>query len=238
MILFAEPARPGPLVLSDAAGAEVCVLWGAEVAANCQGTPLRLQVLAPDPIPLPVVDGLPVPAALAAILHACQGQGGLIHLRNPSATLGDGQIAYAEGIRLFGITSEADEASWDALLSLGQPTYGMRGRLRIDASSAHPAAVISALAFGCFVCEDGLELASLHEDRSGVQWAVVDPGSPVSAQIIVKGGFTLAVVPGLSGSYVDQGREGYARVVVAAGGCRLWTQPRLIAPRREAGCAT
>ncbi len=234
MILWADAEVPGALVLRDAAGAEAVRLWGAELAADGLGTPLRLRVLAPEPIALPPVDGLPAPAVLAAVLAAGQGRGALVHLRNPAQALGEERIAYAEGVRLFGIGSDADERCWDALLSLGQPCYGMRGRLRIDVSSAHPAAVVSALAFGGFVCEDGLALSELHEDRQGVRWRVA--ATEASAQVVIKGGFTAAEIPGAAGVYTDTGREGYARVVVAAGAGRVWTQPRLIAPRREAGC--
>jgi hypothetical protein len=234
VIRLADAEAPGPLALIDEAGAPCGDLWGAEIDAACLEGRLRARLLGPEPVPVPALDGLPMPAALAALVASVQGRGALVHLRNPAQALGPERIAYAEGIRLIGIGSDADEACWDRLLSLGQPCYGVRGRLRLDVSSAHPAAAVSALAFGSFVCEDGCRLRSLHEDRQGVRWAV--DADAARATVVVKDGFAAATIPGAAGAWQDRGHEGYVRVVVQAGAGRVWTQPRLIAPRREGGC--
>ncbi len=197
-----------------------------------------MQVLSPEAaapaLPAPGA-GEPATGLLARTLHALRGQGALLVLRNPAAAFGTARIAAAEGVRLFAMADADDEACWDAMLALGQPVYGLRGRQRIDCAVLHPASAISSLAFGMYVCEDGMEVAELHEDRAGVRWRIAGTG-PAEAQVIGRGGFPLATIAGTSGAYADTGREGVVRVVLARGSGRAWTQPRLVAPRQGGAC--
>jgi len=209
-------------------------LWHARLAWNCADAPLDLRVLAPEPIALPAPEASePVPGAIARCVRACAGQGALLLLANPAAALGPQRIALAEGVRLLALATAADEACWDALLALGQPCYGVRGTLAVEVLRPRPANVLSALSFGVFYASDGLTPESLDEDPRHVAWTCAEP---VSAEVIGRAGFTLASASGTTGRYDDRGNEGVVRVVLRAGVRTCWTQPRFIAPHKEA-CA-
>ncbi len=138
-------------------------------------------------------------------------------------------MAFAEGVRLMSIASAEDEACWDECLTHGRPVYGVRGRQACEILAPKPASLLSALAYGLFVCEEGLEMRELHEDRTQVGW---DTGrSETIASVVVRDGFEAARISGAQGRWVDQGRELYVRVVLRAGQDGCWTQPRFIAPR-------
>jgi hypothetical protein len=211
------------------------VLWTSVLAWRCQGQLLQLQLLAAEPVALPAYEASePASGALARLQQALLRHGGLLVLRNPAAAFSPERIALASGVRLFAVADPADEACWDAALSLGQPVYGLRGVISCSVATAHPAAVISALAYGNFCCEEGLTLERLEEDRSGVRLAA---RLPIAAAVIVRGGFEAARLQGAEVRWDDQGNEGYVRVVArATGGC-CWTQPRFIAPRQPGAAA-
>ncbi len=209
----------------------IAPLWNARLDWRCRDVPVALQVLAAEPVSLPAPEPTePAEGAIARLAQAIAGTGALILLRNPAQAFGPGRMSFAEGARLLAIASPEDEACWDEALSLGRPSYGVRGRLACEVLSARPASVLSALAYGLFVCEQGLALSRLLEDRSHVEW---DCGqADASASVVIRGGFEAAVIPGAQGAWQDRGTEIYVRVVVRAGSGACWTQPRFIAPRR------
>jgi hypothetical protein len=213
-------------------GPEGFHLWHARLLWNCRGTRLDLRVLAPEPITLPPPEETEaIPGAIARCVRACAGHGALLLLANPSEALGTERIALAEGIRLFAITSEADVQCWDALLALGQPCYGVRDRLAVEVLRPRPANLLSALSFGVFYAHDGLEPLSLEESPKHLAWTCAEP---VQAEVLGKRGFTLAELDGPTGRYDDRGNEGVVRAVLRAGGRSCWTQPRFVAPRKDA----
>lgn len=217
-----------------AGGPPGLALWHARLAWNCAGTPLDLRLLASEPLALPQPEpSEPVPGAIARCVRACAGSGALLLLANPAAALGPERIALAEGIRLMSIATPEDEACWDALLALGQPCYGVRDSLSIELLRPDPLGVLSALAFGSFQACDGLA-ATISESPRHVAWTCDEA---VAAEIIGRSGFTLASQTGTSGRYDDRGNEGVVRAVLRAGGRACWTQPRFVAPRKDA-CAS
>jgi len=213
-------------------GPDGLALWHTRLSWTCSDRPLDLRVFAPEPFALPESEpSEPVPGAIARCVRACAGTGGLILLANPAEALGPERIALAEGLRLMAITSASDEACWDALLAIGQPCYGVRGSLTVEVMRPRPANVLSALSFGVFFSSDGLLPTSLDESPKHVAW---NCDEPIEAEVIGRGGFTLATASGPSGRYDDRGNEGVIRVVLRAGSRTCWTQPRFIAPRKDA----
>lgn len=226
------PLDAGDVGLIAAGDGHDCRLWSQRLRWTCRGVNLDLIVLGPEPVELPSPERTEPPeGAVARVVKACAGWGALVLLANPAEAFGPGRIAFADGIRLIGIATPEDEACWDALLALGQPVYGVRGTVVIDAMSAHPASVISSLAYGnCLACE-GLEPVAFHEDRTSVSW---DAGrDDAVATIIIKGGFEAQRIAAPTGSYTDQGHERTVRIVLRSGDAACWTQPRMIAPRRH-----
>jgi hypothetical protein len=208
---------------------QVGSLWTRVLEWRCRDHILRLQILAAEEIGLPEnEESEPVTGAIARLQQALHGSGGLLVLRNASEAFGPGQIALTSGVRLFSITQAQDEACWDAALSLAQPVYALRGTVACECSSSHPAAVISALAYGNFVCEEGLSLERLDEDRTGVR---VVAGEPIDATVIIRGGFEAARLHGPDVRWEDRGNESYVRLVVRSATGTLWTQPRFVGPR-------
>jgi hypothetical protein len=208
-------------------------LWTRRIDWICRDRRLDLQVLAAEPLPLPEPESSePVEGAVARIVGALAGSGALALLRDPAAAFGVERIAFAEGLRLFSIASPEDEACWDAALTLGLPIYGLRGAIACEVLRPHPASVLSALAYGQFICEEGLTLGALHEDRSGVAWRT--EAADAEATVVIRGGFEVGRIQGTSGSWRDQGNEGYVRVVVRSSQGACWTQPRFIAPKHAA----
>ncbi|GEM_PF-3577487 len=211
----------------------VGALWTRVLEWTCRDQLVQLQVLSADEIVLPESEASePVIGAIARLRQALHGSGGLLILRNPHGTFGLERIALASGVRLFAIASSADEACWDAALSLAQPVYGLRGTIACDTTRVHPAAVISALAYGNFVCEEGLRLERLDEDRTGVR---VIAGQPIEATVIVRGGFEAARLNGNDLRYDDRGTEAYVRLVLHSAQGRCWTQPRFVQARPGPG---
>lgn len=223
-LLLAPGATELP-VLAEGGGRTA--LWASRQDRQCSDHLLRLLILAPEPIALPEPEpSEPAVGAVARLDRAVRPHGGIIALLNPAASFGVERIAFAEGIRLFAIADPADEACWDAMLSLAKPVYGLRGTIACDCLSLHPGALISALAYGNFVCEEGLRLDAFNEHRAGVDWsAAVD----TEATVIVRGGFEAARVAGRTVVWRDRGSEGYVRLVIRGGGGAVWTQPRFVA---------
>ncbi len=204
-------------------------LWTSVLSWRCQDRLLELQALAAEPVALPEGEpSEPASGAIARLQQALHAHGGLLLLRNPAAAFAPERIALASGVRLFAIAATADEACWDAALSLALPVYGVRGVVACEVSSTHPAAVISALAYGNFCCEEGLSLARLAEDPAGVGLAGREP---ITASVIVRGGFEAACLSGEEVRWDDRGNEGYVRVVARGPSGTCWTQPRFVAPR-------
>lgn len=207
-------------------------LWHRRLRWDCQGAALDLRILAAEPVPLPDPEpSEPVPGAIARVVRAIAGQGALALLANPAVALGAPRIAFAEGVRLLGIAGADDEACWDARLALGQPCYGVRDEVVLEVVNPRPAGVLSALSYGVFYCHDGLEPDSLDESRTGVAWRFA---APVEAAVIGRGGFELLRHDGAEGSYADRGNEGTVRVAMRRGGRTCVSQPRFVAPRRDA----
>lgn len=225
----------GPeLPVLDEDGVAVAGLWQARLAWRCADALLRARVVADRPHRLPEAEpSEPVPGALARLLRACPPPGALLALENPAQALGVERIHYARGVRLFGIAGAGDEACWDAALSEAQVVYGVRGELRCRLEPPGPPApldVLAALGFGAFTAGDGLQVEELEEDPGGVRWRLPDVADPRAA-VIVAGGFEAARLRGRAGAWRDTGREGYVRLVLAGGGGRCWTQPRMVMPR-------
>lgn len=234
---LAAPAGSGDLPVHDDQGRVVCALWTHVAAWLCKDAELAIQVIAPEPIALPEPEtSEPVPGAIGRLVRAIMGSGGLLLLRNPAAAVGAEKIAFAEGVRLFAIATPADEAAWDAMLSLGQPVYGVRGAVACACRTAHPGAVISALAYGTFICEEGLPVAVLDESRQGVKWSLPQDADTA---VIIRNGFEAGHIRGTAGEWHDRGSEGYVRLVMRSPGGTAWTQPRFIAPvqQKGTGCA-
>ena len=215
----------------DTCPAGPAVLWHARVRWACRDAPLDLRVLAAEPLTLPAPEASePVPGAIARCVRACAGQNAVLLLGNPAAALGVTRIALAEGVRLMAIETSEDEACWDALLALGQPCYGVRGSLAMELLRPDPAGILSALAFGAFQASDGLD-ATISESPHHVAWSCSEP---VAAEVIGRNGFPLASLRGPTGRYDDRGSEGVVRVALRAGERACWTQPRFVAPRKDA----
>ncbi len=225
------------LLVRDDQGRTACTLWTHVARWSCKDAELAIQVIAPEAIVLPMPEASePAPGALARLTQALLGSGGLLLLRNPSTAFGAAKIVFAQGVRLFAIAEAADEACWDAMLSLGQPVYGIRGTIACACRTVHPGAVISALAYGTFTCEEGLAVSVLDESRQGVKWTL-----PVEAEtaVIVRDGFEAGRFRNVTGEWQDRGSEGYVRLVMRAPSGAAWTQPRFIAPvlSKGGGCA-
>lgn len=230
-----DPLTASQSVAIRSGGAFACQLWSARLAWSCHDAELQAQILAAESLPLPGHEpSESVPGALARLIGALHGTGAVLILLNPAQALGQDRIAYAEGVRCFGIGTEADEACWDAILSLGRPVYGLRGTVHGEVDRITPHAVLSALSYGVFTCSEGLELAQFTEHSHGVSYAVA-PGSNAEAAVIVSGGFRARSIAGDAGEWIDQGAERYVRLVITANQGRCWTQPRFIAPRSSHG---
>lgn len=235
MRLRCRPLDAEGEALSVSGAPQPLALWHRRLAWRCREVPLDLRVLAAEPIALPEPEpSEPVPGAIARVVAAISGQGALILLANPAAALGPQRMAFADGIRLIGIASEADLACWDALLALGQPSYGVRNEVVCEVINPRPAGLLSTLAYGVFYCHDGLEPLILDETPQGVAWTM---DRNVEAAVIGRGGFELASLSGPNGRYADTGQEGTVRVALRSPQGSCWTQPRFIAPRRTAGNA-
>lgn len=234
---LSSPDGISDLLVRDDQGRTACTLWTHVARWSCKDAELVIQVIAPEALTLPTPESSePVPGALARLTQALMGSGGLLLLRNPSTAFGAAKIAFAQGVRLFAIAEAADEACWDAMLSLGQPVYGIRGTIACACRTAHPGAVISALAYGTFTCEEGLAVSVLDESRQGVKWNL--PHDAETA-VIVRDGFEAGRIRGTSGEWQDRGSEGFVRLVMRAQNGVAWTQPRFIAPvvSKGGGCA-
>jgi hypothetical protein len=206
-------------------------LWSAHLPWTCRGTLLDLRVIATEAIPLPDPEpSEPPESAVARVLQAIAGQGALLALLNPGAAFGPDRVTFTEGVRLFALTTPEDLATWDAALSRGLPVYGLRGLIAADVFTPRPTGVISALAYGLFLCEEHLRLTAFAEDRAGVTWTC-DADDAV-ATVIARGGFEIATIPGKTGQWKDLGNEAYLRVVIRSGTGACWTQPRFISPKR------
>ena len=225
----AEGWREIPIPLADSGK----FLWSAAARWRCRGVELALRVVAAEPLGLPEAEATePVVGAIARLLQAVSGQGALVILENPATALGPERILFAEGVRLFGIATEADMACWDGMIGTGQPVYGVRGTTTLELDRIHPATAISALAYGLFTSDEGLTLDGLHEDRAGV--AYVAPRA-TSAEVVIRGGFTAGTLTGAAGATVawkDRGNEVVVRLAISDdAGNRCFTQPRFVVPR-------
>jgi hypothetical protein len=234
---LSSPDGTSDVLVRDDQGRAACTLWTHVARWRCKDAELAIQVIAPEAITLPTAEASePAPGALARLTQALMGSGGLLLLRNPAAAFGAQHIAFSQGVRLFAIAEAADEACWDAMLSLGQPVYGVRGTIACACRTAHPGAVISALAYGTFTCEEGLAVSVLDESRQGVKWTL-----PIAADtaVIVRDGFEAGRISGITGEWQDRGSEGFVRLVMRSSAGTAWTQPRFIAPvvSKGGGCA-
>ncbi|HEX3135408.1 MAG TPA: hypothetical protein VHX44_17725 [Planctomycetota bacterium] len=234
---LSSPDSTSDLLVRDDQGRVACTLWTHVVRWRCKDAELAIQVIAPEAIDLPIAEASePAPGALARLTQALMGSGGLLLLRNPALAFGAQRIAFSQGVRLFAIADAANEACWDAMLSLGQPVYGVRGIIACACRTAHPGAVISALAYGTFTCEEGLAVSVLDESRQGVKWTL--PAAADTA-VIVRDGFEAGRISGTTGEWQDRGSEGFVRLVMRSPVGTAWTQPRFIAPvvSKGGGCA-
>jgi hypothetical protein len=233
MRVTCSPLSPDGESIPLAADKPLEPLWTRRLQWMCRDKPLDLQVIFAEPLELPEAEpSEPPEGAIARLERAISGTGALLLLRNPAEAFGAERIGYAVGTRLFAIAGEADEACWDAMLSLGQPIYGVRGTVVCEALRPQAASVLSSLAYGQFVCEEGLALRRLDEDRERVAW---DAGrADAEAAVVIRGGYEAARLRGATGEWRDRGNEGYVRVTIRSGTDACWTQPRLIMPKAGA----
>lgn len=216
----------------DAGGDKVCTLWSHAASWPCRDALLEFRILGPEPLSLPLLEpSEPTVGALARLQQAIKGSGAIIILVNPATAFGRQRILYADGARLFAITTPEDEACWDALLATGQPVYGIRGIANMEIMRATAPAVISALAYGLFTCDEGLSLTGLHEDRAGIAYACE---RATEVTVIIRGGFEAEILRGEAGAQVvrkDRGNEAVVRLVISdVDGNRCSTQPRFVVP--------
>ncbi len=221
---------------SDPAGSHHGELWHHRDRWMCADAehgsrPLAFRLLAAEPLAVPEPEpSEAVISALARLVRATQGSGALVMLDAPAATFAMDRLHGAEGVRLFGIGTEPDVAAWDGLLALGQPVYGVRGRLTVDVLRPHPASILSALAYGLFTADEGLLPDGLREDRTGITYQV---DRPTTASVVIRHGYEAAILRGAADQPVtwrDQGNELVVRLVISDGrGGTCWTQPRFVA---------
>jgi hypothetical protein len=213
---------------SDADGGNLTNVWSHVLWWPTQQQVLDIQVIAPEPVMLPSPEASePAVGAISRLTNTLIGTGGLVILRNPAAAFGRERILFASGVRLFAIISEADEQCWDAMLTHGQPIYGVRDTVACPVRQAHPAAIISALAYGTFTCEAGLAVSVLDETRTGVAWELPEIAE---TSVIVRDGFEAERISGKTGAWKDRGNESYVRLIMRSENGTAWTQPRFIAP--------
>ena len=227
----------------DASGAVVARLWQHQAVWSCaEGLRLAFRILAAEPLAVPPVEpGEPAISALARLVQSVRGSGALVMLDHPAEVFTVDRVHGAEGVRLFGITDEADVAAWDALLAMGQPVYGIRDRLTIEILRPHPASILSALAYGTFTCDDGLVLTGLQEDRAGIAWS---SDCATTATAVIRDGFeagTIRTAAGAIGKRADGVGELVVRLVIRDDqGHSCWTQPRFVSGTATSGggCAS
>lgn len=216
------------LPIRDAAGRTMATLWRQRLDWQCSDGPLAVLVLATAPLPLPAPESTePVVSALARIHQAVIPAGGFLLLPRPSAAFAPERITLAAGVRLFGITTDADVACWDAALAVGMPVFGVRGTVVTSVTRPDALALLSALAYGNFLCEDGLSLTRCDETPLGVD---IEATEAVEATVVIRGGFEAARLAGRSIAWRDRGQEGTVRLVVRGPAGTCWTQPRFVAP--------
>lgn len=225
------------LPLLDDEGMTRVTLWRHAARWACRDAPLDFRLLGAEAIAVPEPEPTePVVGALARLLRSTRGTGTLIMLVNPFAAVGVENIPVTEGVRLFGVTSDADMRCWDAILSTGQPVYGVCGQTTLDVQSARATSALSALAYGLFTSDTGLSLTGLHEDRAGVVYAC---DRATTAEVIIKGGFEGGELRGEANAQItwkDRGNEGYVRLAIQdADGNRCLTQPRFVVQARTHG---
>jgi hypothetical protein len=232
MRLRCRPLEPdGEALAVQADGGIRFDLWTRRMEWHCRDRRLLMQVIASEAITVPEPEvSEPVIGALARVQAALRGSGAVLVLLNPSEAVGRERIGDAEGVRAFAIANAADEACWDAALSLGYPVYGLRGLAVCEARAAAARGALAAFGYGLFTCVDGEIDVTLDEHRAGVRYSVAGGDEETSATVIVRGGFEAQTIPGAAGSYADRGNEGYVRLVVRTSSGTCWTQPRFIAP--------
>ncbi len=230
-LLIPPPGADGRLLVVGSDGAPVGELWTARFHSVCAGRRLDARIIATAPIDAPVHEpSEPVSGAIARLVAATRGRQALVAVMNPAEALGAERIAFADGVRLFGIGTAEDETSWDAMLTLGLPVWGWRGTMVLDAQHATVSSAWSAIAFGLFHAAEGTPLAALDEDRAGVAWQSSDPSATTTA--IIRGGFEDGRL-GAAGRRADRGNEVYVRLVIRSSFGDCWTQPRFIVPARR-----
>jgi hypothetical protein len=196
----------------------------------CAGIPLKLLIVAEEPIALPAAEpSEPVPSAIARVLQSLHGHQALLALLNPAEALGVERILLAEGVRLFAITNDADLACWHAALDRQVPVYALRGVVVCDLVRPTASNALSALAYGAFTACEGLVPNSIGEDRQGLRW---DLPEVAETTIVIRGGFEAECISGAQGAYVDRGHEGWVRAEMTSASGSCWTQPRFVAPRK------
>lgn len=230
-------ATDASLPLYDDQGQVRTTLWRQAIRWQCRDAFLDARLISCEELPLPEPEPTePVVGALSRLLQWTRGTGTLLMLVNPAAAIGVEHIPVAEGVRLFGVGSDADMRCWDAILSTGQPVYGVCGSATLEVQSVKATSALSALAYGLFTSDTGMSLTGLHEDRAGVVYA---SDRATTADVIIKGGFeggTLRGEPGEQVAWKDRGNEGYVRLAIHdAAGNRCLTQPRFVVQARAHG---
>lgn len=235
MRISCDPLCPDPadrLPISDAAGRTMATLWRQRIAWSCSDGALDILVLADQPFPLPAPESTePIAGALARLHRAVAPAGGLLLLPHPAQVFTPERIALAAGVRLFGFADEADLACWDAALAAGLPVFGVRGTVVTSAVRPDALAMLSALAYGNVLCEEGLHLRRCDETPQGVDIAADEE---LEATVVIRGGFEAARLTGRELRWRDQGHEGSVRLVVRGPSGTCWTQPRFVAPPGKA----
>jgi hypothetical protein len=225
MPLAANPTDHLPLFGDD--GVERGRAWRHAVQWRCSDAELALTILAAEPVDLPGPEpSEPAAGAIARLNRATAAVGGLLLLTNPTQSFGTRRIALATGVRLIAIAGDGDLACWDVLLSRGVPVYGVRGTVAFQAIRPDAYALLSALAYGNYTCEEGLRPTRFEESPTGVE---VDADQDLEAIITVREGFEAARLRGRSIRWRDGGSEGYVRLELRGPSGSCWTQPRFVA---------
>lgn len=203
----------------------------------CRDGELELLILCLDDQPVPpAVFDEPLIGCLARLRHWSRASGALPILRRPAQSLGPARLP-GSGLRAIMLDDPADEACWDAALAEGQVLYALCGELLVDHLQNDARSLLAAITFGNFQCGDSIPGLTWNEGVDHCAWRLP---AGAAIELIARGGYPVLTSAEPSGRWHDSGQEGSVRAVIRQGERRLFTQPRMIAPRsqtmRERGC--
>lgn len=229
-IAYADLDQPGPTWWVHGAwggGAPLCTLWTQVYRWRCADTDLHMRVVAGAPQEVLASEPTePLAGAIARLTAHHAFPESVCCLLDPGVALAEDRLRWAWGLRAMGLGREADETIWDQAWLSGIAAYGLCGRLRLTLHGKVDAqSVLLALGYGHVLACAGDVVERWEETSRGLSWRLRTPGE---VAILGGGGFELARLGGLEGTWCDHGDEGLVRAVVSAGGARCWSQPRLV----------